>query len=148
MPEHRTPINTSTYAFHDLIYVPPNAWTIKDYTVHDASSATVSYNDTGAHALAGIVENATTPIGLSITGTKSNAGIYDTETSLYGIVLLGTYTNAPIYIGGIPLIADFLANGAVATVLGSVGATGAHTTVQEWLQVKNAAGVVRYVPAF
>lgn len=40
------------------------------------------------------------------------------------------------------------ANGAVATALTSVGPTGSHTTVQEWLTVKNASGVVRYVPAF
>lgn len=43
---------------------------------------------------------------------------------------------------------NFTANGSVATVLGSVGATGAHTTVQEWLTFQNASGTVRYVPAF
>lgn len=40
------------------------------------------------------------------------------------------------------------ANGTVATALTSVGPTGSHTTVQEWLQVKNASGVIRYIPAF
>lgn len=40
------------------------------------------------------------------------------------------------------------ANGSVATVLGSVGPTGAHTTVQEWLTYKNSAGTIRWVPAF
>ncbi|MGH6872633.1 MAG: DUF2793 domain-containing protein [Rhizomicrobium sp.] len=40
------------------------------------------------------------------------------------------------------------ANGAVATALSSVGPTGAHTTVQEWFAVKNASGVIRYIPAF
>jgi hypothetical protein len=40
------------------------------------------------------------------------------------------------------------ANGSVATVLGSLGPAGSHTTVQEWLAVKNAAGTVRYIPAF
>lgn len=30
----------------------------------------------------------------------------------------------------------------------SVGPTGSHTTVQEWLAVKNASGVVRYIPAY
>lgn len=40
------------------------------------------------------------------------------------------------------------ANGAVATVLGSVGPAGSHTTVQEWLVFKNASGTVRYIPAF
>jgi len=42
----------------------------------------------------------------------------------------------------------FAANGSVATALSSVGPTGANTTVQEWLAVKNAAGTVRYIPCF
>jgi hypothetical protein len=40
------------------------------------------------------------------------------------------------------------ANGAVATSLGSVGPTGSHTTVQEWLTVKGSGGATRYIPAF
>lgn len=44
--------------------------------------------------------------------------------------------------------ASVIANAAIATVLGSVGPTGSHTTVQEWLQVKNTAGTVRYIPMF
>lgn len=40
------------------------------------------------------------------------------------------------------------ANGAVATALSSVGPTGSHTTVQEWLTVTNSAGTVRYIPCF
>jgi hypothetical protein len=40
------------------------------------------------------------------------------------------------------------ANAAVATALTSVGPTGSHTTVQEWLQVKNPSGTVRYIPMF
>src|SRR5581483_7821545 len=40
------------------------------------------------------------------------------------------------------------ANGSVATALSSVGPTGSHTTVQEWLTIKNPAGVARYVPCF
>jgi hypothetical protein len=43
---------------------------------------------------------------------------------------------------------SFSANGSVATVLGSVGPAGAHTTVQEWLTVKNPAGVTRYIQCF
>lgn len=43
---------------------------------------------------------------------------------------------------------NFSANGAVATVLGVIGPTGSHTTVQEWLTFQNASGVTRYVPAF
>ncbi len=40
------------------------------------------------------------------------------------------------------------ANGSVATTMTSLGPTGSHTTVQEWLAVKNASGVVRYIPAY
>jgi len=41
-----------------------------------------------------------------------------------------------------------VANGSVATALSSVGPTGSHTTVQEWLAVKNSGGTVRYIPLF
>ncbi len=40
------------------------------------------------------------------------------------------------------------ANGSVATALSSIGPVGSHTTVQEWFTVRNAAGTVRYIPAF
>lgn len=42
----------------------------------------------------------------------------------------------------------FNANGSVATALTSVGPTGSHTTVQEWLVLKNASGATRYIPCF
>jgi len=42
----------------------------------------------------------------------------------------------------------FAANGSVATAMSSVGPTGSHTTVQEWMTVSNASGVTRYVPCF
>jgi len=38
-----------------------------------------------------------------------------------------------------------VANGAVATTLGSVGPTGANTTVQGWLAIA-VAGTTRYIP--
>jgi hypothetical protein len=40
------------------------------------------------------------------------------------------------------------ANGSVATVLGSVGPAGSHTTVQEWVKVKGSGGVDRWAPLF
>lgn len=43
---------------------------------------------------------------------------------------------------------SWTANGTVATTLTSVGPTGANTTVQEWLTIKNAAGTTRYIPCF
>ena len=44
--------------------------------------------------------------------------------------------------------ASIAANGSVATAMSSLGPTGSHTTIQEWLVVKNASGVVRYIPMF
>lgn len=40
------------------------------------------------------------------------------------------------------------ANGSVATVLGSLGPVGSHTTVQEWLSVLDQSGTQRYIPCF
>lgn len=40
------------------------------------------------------------------------------------------------------------ANGSVATVLGSVGPVGSHTTVQEWFAVQNASGATRWIAGF
>lgn len=40
------------------------------------------------------------------------------------------------------------ANGSVATAMSSLGPAGSHTTIQEWLTVTNASGVIRYIPAF
>ena len=42
----------------------------------------------------------------------------------------------------------FSANGSVATVLGSLGPAGSHTTVQTWLTFVDSGGVTRYVPCF
>lgn len=49
-------------------------------------------------------------------------------------------------VGGKP--GQFAVNGSVATVLGSLGPVGSHTTVQEWLVIVDAAGTKRYIPCF
>lgn len=43
---------------------------------------------------------------------------------------------------------SFSANAAIATVLGSVGPTGSHTTVQKWLKITDNAGTALYIPCF
>ncbi len=48
---------------------------------------------------------------------------------------------------GLPRIDSATANGSVATTLGSVGPTGANTTVQEWLTI-DINGTTRYLPCF
>ena len=81
---------------------------------------------------------------LQATGSASGAGTATLAAS-------GTDTNIDIVLtpkgtGAVRL--GTAANGSVATALSSVGPTGSHTTVQEWFAVKNASGVVRYIPAF
>lgn len=41
-----------------------------------------------------------------------------------------------------------VANGSVAVTVTSLGPTGSHTTIQEWLTWVNPAGVTRYIPLF
>jgi hypothetical protein len=43
---------------------------------------------------------------------------------------------------------SFSANTTVATVLGSVGPAGAHTTVQKWLTIVDSGGTTGYIPIF
>ncbi len=44
--------------------------------------------------------------------------------------------------------ASIIANNTVNTAMSNVGPTGSHTTVQEWLQVRNSSGTMRYIPMF
>lgn len=44
--------------------------------------------------------------------------------------------------------ANFTANNTTATLLGSVGPTSAHTTVQKWLTIQDGTGATFYVPCF
>ena len=43
---------------------------------------------------------------------------------------------------------SFSANSTTATVLGSLGPAGAHTTVQTWLTIVDNGGTTRYIPCF
>jgi hypothetical protein len=81
----------------------------------------------------GAIVFKTAPVGT--TGTSQNAAAEVARLLPAGNV---KFTNA----------ANFSANGSVATTLGSVGPTGAQTTVQEWLTFQDAAGTTRYVPCF
>lgn len=100
-------------------------------------------------------------VNANITGQVITASTYLYSTGATGI-LLG-HDSASLFIGaandtqlargaaGIFKFASansFSANGSVATSITSVGPTGANTTVQEWLTIKNASGVTRYIPCF
>ncbi len=41
-----------------------------------------------------------------------------------------------------------VANGSVATTVTSLGPTGSHTTIQEWLTFLNSAGTQRWIPCY
>ena len=79
---------------------------------------------------------ATGNIGTGLTLNETWAGSAN--------IALGAGADA-LQVGGSAMIA---ANDSVATALSSVGPVGSHTTVQEWLAVKNPSGTVRYIPMF
>ena len=209
-------VNTGVgnYAFHDVLYVAPNSLTVRDYVVHDSSSAQYSYLSDGTHSAAGFEDSSTTPIGFFSTGTKTTAGFQDGSSAPYafvqagtnsaagflsagttpigyyssgtkatagfednsttsvGFAAIGTYSNAAfsaasgnkiclnggsdcfwwdgteITFASQPVQLQTAANGSVATALSSLGPTGSHTTVQEWIKINGTGGAVRYVPGF
>ncbi len=102
----------------------------------------------GSNQIARFLGSAGSPVNyLTVTNATTgnpaliNTAGADTDVSLSlspkgaGLVQFGNSTS-------------IVANGAVVTTLTGVGPTGSHTTVQEWLQVKNSAGTVRYIPLF
>ena len=88
---------------------------------------------TGAAVSATWVQGATIGIGTG-TATAVNIGNSSSTTTIAGILkgAAGTFT----------------ANGSVGTTVTSLGPTGSHTTIQEWLTVTDASGTVRYIPAY
>lgn len=113
-------------------------YAIKNYTIVDFTQSAVSYNDAGTHN-----------VGINLGGTYSTFQIAGTG---WAVGTDGTLTSAALngFSGG-PVkftSTSFSSNAAIATALSSVGPTGSHTTVQEWLTVKNGSGVTRYIPCF
>lgn len=85
------------------------------------------------------------PTGLRVgNGTSGPTITASDDTSAADFVITNS-TTGKLKMGS---ASGFTANNTVATVLGSVGPTGANPTVQEWFTVKNSAGTVRYIPAF
>jgi hypothetical protein len=72
--------------------------------------------------------------------SKMNASVFSYFTMNGGATEVGQI--------GLPNDASFAANASVATVLGSVGPTGSHTTVQKWLIVNDGNGNTYYIPMF
>lgn len=130
--------------------------------INDQSSSMYTINNGGTHADATFRDQAaTTAASISLSGIRTSAfGAYvDTTTSVVGINLLGTYSQYAISSPGFNvnpsgsvtasgLKLPLVPNGAVAVTLGSIGPTGSHTTVQEWIEIIGTGGVIRYIPAF
>ena len=111
----------------------------------------------GVHVANQGASGITTSYGLYIdaqSGSSTNTSFYDadtldaTSTTVASVVLAGGLAAAKALITGTNLWHPTIANALIATVLGSLGPTGSHTTVQEWFPIKNAAGTIRYVPGF
>jgi len=81
--------------------------------------------------------------GLTPTG-GSGAGLVLTTTCSARNTLALNMSGGAIQTGS----GTWSANGSVATSLTSLGPTGAHTTVQEWLTFTDSSGTIRYIPAF
>lgn len=93
----------------------------------------------------GIAPNGTgTVVVGGTTPTVTSASTLKLATAAGSDLTLSPGTTGLVKFGN---AASAAANGSVATVLGSVGPTGANTTVQEWLVVKTANGT-RYIPCF
>lgn len=78
------------------------------------------------------------------TGNGIELGAYPTGDSNIDVVLVPRGTGLLKFGNS----GCFAANGSVATAITSVGPTGASTTVQEWLKIKNSSGTTRYIPCF
>ena len=103
--------------------------------------------------------------GLFVTASATNAPLSLASTTGEVNIVSGNSTgialNASAVSGGAVILnpgssntvqfasaGSFAANASVATSLGSVGPTGAHTTVQKWLQIKDNGGTTYYLPLF
>jgi hypothetical protein len=111
-----------------------NWFDIEIPTYTDASAVTITNAATfvvkGAPAAAGSVTITNTYAMWVQAGTAR----FDGDVTHNGTMTLGASTLA--------------ANNTVATALSSVGPTGSHTTVQEWMQVIGTGGVNRWAPLF
>lgn len=88
---------------------------------------------------------------LTITPTTSTVGGNATLVlnTGQGATLVSDGANYQVMAGVAGLVnSNWLGNSTVATTMTSLGPTGSHTTVQEWLTFEDASGTVRYIPAY
>jgi len=106
--------------------------------------ATNTYRETARLQFdsAGTISDATTGIGSVITFYGKTQG---TDVTPQPAMTIAGGSTATLQLNGTGM---FTANNTVATEITALGPTGANTTVQEWLTIKNAAGTTRYIPCF
>ena len=73
-----------------------------------------------------------------------SAGTIDFATTTSDTIQLSILNNGTLKVGA----ASQAANGSVATAMSSLGPTGSHTTIQEWLTIQNSSGTQRWIPMF
>jgi hypothetical protein len=118
-----------------------NLWQVASRT--GSAVATVTLIQT--HYASAAPANPVATIGGNGTGCTLNL-----TTAATGQLTLGDTGQTVLVSPGTLKVgaSQMTANGAIATALSSVGPTGSHTTVQEWLTITNSAGTVRYIPCF
>jgi hypothetical protein len=130
-----------------------NGGTGGQLTLNGATSGSISLAaNAGSSVLSVAFSGGTTNVqftngALFLGNNGSASGSLVIQGSTSGSVTLTT----PAASGGLVQFSSggsFSANGSVATVLGSIGPVGSHTTVQTWLTIVDNTGATRYIPAF
>ena len=103
--------------------------------------------------IGGTEANGTNLTQVALTRNASNGNLAIAAGSSTGILQLqaGGNTGMTVNSDGSVTFAtatSFSSLGSVATALTSVGPTGSHATVQEWLTIKDNNGTTRYIPCF
>ena len=144
-----------TQGFYNRANNQPYRWgSSDDTTVYRDGTANILAMSNGTNAQAWRVYNTTDTNGGTPTNYERGAFDWTTtaNTLTIGAQAGGTGTLRGVSIVGASLkmgsAGMFTANGAVATTLGSVGPTGASTTVTKWLTIVDNGGTTRYIPCF
>ena len=144
-----------TQGFYNRANNQPYRWgSSDDTTVYRDGTANILAMSNGTNAQAWRVYNTTDTNG----GTPTNyeRGAFDWTTTA-NTLTIGAQAGGTGTLRGVSIVGNslkmgsagmFTANGAVATVLGSLGPTGASTTVTKWLTIIDSGGTTRYIPCF
>lgn len=140
--------------------IAPAIWMATDYSVQwSASGGTIGrLRSNGADQLiwdsdsgAAQFELATSATGRATFYADSSQSILASLTNIPLLLKVNNTTSVELLTAGnvkFNNAASFSANASVATVLGSIGPVGSHTTVQKWLTIVDSGGATLYIPAF